>query len=92
MQLALQVFSVRDRLAHGKPERVPGPLCDTYMDAKSIIMVQLLRPDWFKAVDREWVLATEERVDNLLRYIGALYHLPPDDFMNHSQGEITEHP
>jgi len=91
LQLATQIFDIRDRLAHGKAERVSGPMCNDYMEAKSALMVQYLKPHWFKIANKEWLLGTEKRVCELMRYLGSLYKLRDDDFTHHSQGHITEH-
>lgn len=91
LQLATQVFEIRDRLAHGRAERVSGPMCNDYMEAKSVLMVQYLKPRWFSAINKEWVLGTKKRVCDLLLYLGSLYKLRNDDFTDHSRGHVTEH-
>ena len=91
LQFATQVFSVRDRLAHGKSETIDGPLCDTPGDANTILMVQCLKPDWFDVLDKDWIMKSNERVCELLRYLGNLYGLTEDDFTHHSQGHISNH-
>jgi hypothetical protein len=91
LQLAKQFFTIRDKLAHGRAERVSGPICDTYREAKSILMVQYLKPNWFSMITEEWLLNTNDRLCKLLAYLGALYSLPDDDFTHHSQGTISDH-
>jgi len=91
LQLASQLFDIRDRLAHGKPESIPGPMCDTYQEAMSVLMVQHLRPKWLSLVSKEWVIGTRERTVKLLQHLGSLYGLHSDDFQDHSRGEVREH-
>ena len=90
LQLATQLFEIRDRLAHGKEDSIAGPTCDTYMEAKSVLMVQHLKPKWFALVTKGWVLGTRERTVNLLQHLGSLHGFRPDDFQSHSRGEVRE--
>src|SRR3990167_8464625 len=91
LQLATQLFEIRDRLAHGKQESVCGPLCNEYNEAQSALMVQCLKPQWFSVITKEWLLGTNDRVCKLMAYLGSLYRLPDNDFTDHSIGHVTEH-
>ncbi len=91
LQFARQVFGLRDRLAHGKPETIDGPICDNAGEAKSILMVQALKPEWFSVLEKDWILKSKNQVCEVLHYLGCLYGLDTDDFKRHSQSHITEH-
>jgi len=90
LQLAVQLFDIRDRLAHGKQESIVGPKCDTYMEAESVLMVQHLKPEWFALLTKDWVVGTRQRTVALLSHLGALHGLRADDFQLHSSSDIFE--
>lgn len=46
LQFATEVFALKDRLAHGKAERVVGPVFNNQDDANRFLNSQDLRPDW----------------------------------------------
>ena len=91
LQFASQVFGIRDRLAHGKPETVAGPICDDYHTAISIVYVQHLKPTIFNGLNREWMLGSAERLYCLLEHLGGLYGLRDDDFASFSQSKMQQH-
>ena len=91
LQFASQIFAIRDRLAHGKPETVSGPLCDDYHTAISMVYVQNLKPTIFNGLNRDWVLDSAERLYCFLEYIGALYGFSDDDFASFSRSRVEQH-
>jgi hypothetical protein len=88
---ATQVFEIRDRIAHGKPETVSGPLCDDTNTASAILNVQHIKPTLLKNLTKEWVLDSGEQLYALLKYIGSLYKLNSDDFTIYSSSKIERH-
>lgn len=90
LQLAIQLFKIRDRLAHGKEESITGPQCRTYIEAKSALLVGYLQPQWFALVTKDWVIGTRQRMISLLQHLGTIHGLHSDDFQAHSRGEIRE--
>ena len=91
LQFATQVFSIRDRLAHGKPEAVADPLFNDHHTAVSMLYVQHIKPSIFNTLDREWVLDSSERLYVLLEYLGSLYGLSNDDFSSFSHSHVQQH-
>jgi hypothetical protein len=91
LQFASQVFGIRDRIAHGKPETISGPICDDYQTAISMAYVQHIKPSIFDKLDRDWILDSAERLYSLLEYIGALYGLHEDDFASFSEAVMQRH-
>ena len=91
LQFAQQIFSIRDRIAHGKPETVSGPVCDDSQSAVSILMVQNLKPSAIKGLTREWVLSSGEKLYLLLEYLGSLFRLRSDDFTSFSTSKVERY-
>ena len=83
LQFAHEVFRLRDRLAHGKPERVLGPKTTNREEAERLLasMPDVLRPDWYRALTREWIVAAKERFRLLMTYLAGLYGLHESDHL-----------
>lgn len=88
---ASQVFDIRDRVAHGKPETVSGPLCDDTNTASAILNVQHIKPTILKNLTKEWILVSSDQLYALLEYLGSLYKLRTDDFTSYSSSKIDRH-
>lgn len=88
LKVAPEIFAIRDRLAHGKPESVVGPVCDDYHTAISMLYVQHLKPNLFAGLDRKAVLELGRRFYVLLNHLGALYRLEPDEFSSFSTSHV----
>lgn len=74
LQFAQQVFALRDKLAHGKPELVYGPTCDTREEALDKMREPWLYiPKWYNDINRQWIIESEVRFDNLIIYLGSLF-------------------
>jgi hypothetical protein len=87
LQFATEVFALRDKLAHGKPERVVGPVLNNQDDAERF-PTEDLQPDWYKQVTREWVLEAKERFRLLMIYLGGLFGLHESDHLQLLTGGI----
>jgi hypothetical protein len=61
LQFATQVFTVRDRLAHGKPEFVLGPVCKDQEEANNVMNTDSIKPKWFADISKEWMFASNAR-------------------------------
>lgn len=67
LQFANKVFSLRDRLAHGKPEIVYGPVTESEEQAlESLDDHGLFLPEWRKQITREWIIQSEENYKLLI--------------------------
>lgn len=87
LQFATEVFKLRDKLAHGKPERVLGPLVERGADIDPTAAE--LQPEWYSRITKEWVLDAKERFRALMIYLGSLFGLHESDHLHLSSGGIT---
>ena len=85
---ATEVFALRDRLAHGKPERVVGPTFNNQDDANRFLNSQDLQPDWYRNITREWVMEAKERFRLLMVYLGGLFGLHESDHLLTATGGL----
>lgn len=94
LQFCSQVFKIRDKLAHGKPERVTGPVCVSPADAYTYIKGanSSLEPDWYKLLTKEWVMSAKAKHQELMEYISSLYGLGKQEHLRVSTGSIMELP
>ena len=91
LQLAINIFNIRDQLAHGKPETILGPLLDCHETARAIVYVQKLKPSVLSGLDRKWVLQSGDKLYDLLEYLGGLFGLEKNDFSSFSWGYTKRH-
>lgn len=91
LQFATEVFQIRDCLAHGKPERVEGKLFDTRQEAMNVLGTLEMEPEWFKRIDKQWIMDSKYRIDNLMRYLSGLYNSPPLAYQSGASGGVIEH-
>lgn len=91
LQFAVEIFGMRDQLAHGKPDTVPGPILECSETALSMLMVQHIKPPVLQGLGREWVVSSSTRLYALLEYLGALFGLEADDFATYSSSFIKQH-
>lgn len=88
LQFATEVFRLRDKLAHGKPERVLGPKLPDHAEPEKMLVGDKLQPDWYKSLNVEWVLSAKERFHALMVYLGALFGYPDADHLHSASGGI----
>lgn len=88
LQFATEVFALRDRLAHGKAERVVGPVFDNRSDANKFLNTQDLQPAWYSGVTRDWALQAKERFRLLMLYLGGLFDLHESDHLHQATGGL----
>jgi hypothetical protein len=92
LKFAKEVFSLRDRLAHGKPERVVGPKFRTEAEAAKYLsgpnLHPALQPEWYTRITPEWVLSAKERFRLLMVYLGGLFGLHESDHLLSSTGGL----
>lgn len=80
LQFANEVFKLRDKLAHGKPERVIAPAGD------EPVTISDLEPEWYRTINKEWVIASKEQFHQLMIYFGALFDFHESDHLELSTG------
>lgn len=88
LQFATEVFALRDRLAHGKPERIVGPVFKSQVDANCFLNSQNLQPDWYKSITKEWVIEAGERFRLLTIYLSELFDLHESDHLLMATGGL----
>lgn len=86
LQYAAELFSLRDRLAHGKPEFVRGPICVSQMEAEEKLSGDMLDPPWFRKISGPWLAGARGSFRDLMRHLSGLYSLDPADHQLHSTG------
>ncbi|MDR2851962.1 MAG: hypothetical protein LBV61_02720 [Burkholderiaceae bacterium] len=89
LQFCTEVFKLRDKLAHGKPESVFGSIETDINAAHHLLINNLLQPDWYTSITREWILQAKERFRVLMIYLGDLYGLHESDHLHVSSGGIS---
>jgi len=86
LQFAAEVFKIRDKLAHGKPERVLGPVID---DANPVEINPLeLQPEWYRKITKDWVLQAKERFRNLMTHLGNMFGEHESDHLMTATGGV----
>lgn len=91
LQFASQVFQLRDKLAHGKPEMVYGPVLPDNAEPERMKLGDDLQPEWYKAINREWVIQAKERFHALMTYLDSLYGFHESDHLQSSSGGVLVH-
>jgi hypothetical protein len=90
LQFATEVFALRDRLAHGKPERIVGPKFRTEAEAARYLggpqLNSALQPDWYTGITEDWVMTAKERFRLLMVYMGGLFGFHESDHLLTSTG------
>ena len=88
LQFASEVFKLRDKLAHGKPERVVGPVVRVAGEADRVAASDELQPDWYKSLTKDWILEAKERFRILMIYLAGLYDLHESDHLQSATGGL----
>ena len=86
LQFMSEVFSVRDKLAHGKPEHVFGPTRKERLQAWDD--VEELLPDWLEKITKDWVLEAKSRHHALMTHLANLFGEKEDDYLHYSTGTV----
>jgi len=90
LQFAQEVFQIRDKLAHGKPEKVKGELFSTYKEAEDTLGSQEMEPDWFKKINREWIVKSKDRFTLLMEYLSEIANHPKESYKFGADGGVIE--
>lgn len=74
LDFAVEVFTIRNQLAHGKPERVELAFTAPPEEAADYLSHADLSPEWFApCLSLEWARAAKERFLPLTSHLGALF-------------------
>ena len=88
LQFATEVFALRDKLAHGKSERVVGPVFTNEAEAMTYHRHQDPQPDWYAKITKDWVIEAKERFRHLMIYLGGLFDYHESDHLSISTGGL----
>jgi hypothetical protein len=88
LQFATEVFRLRDKLAHGKPERVLGPKRPDDPESEKLLAADVFTPDWYKSITLEWITSAKERFRLLMVYLGALFGHGESDYLHSASAGI----
>lgn len=85
LQFAVSLFSLRDKLAHGKPERVVGPVFQDANVAHEFPMTGL-KPAWFTKLNKAWAMKAKEQFTQLMGYLAQMHGFHESDHLLNSTG------
>ena len=88
LQFATEMFRLRDVLAHGKPERVLGPVFSEEGEAYRFLHSHDLETEWYSGITREWVMEAKEHFRLLMLYLGGLFGFHESDHLTSSTGGL----
>lgn len=88
LQFATEIFALRDKLAHGKSERVIGPEFESQDQAGNWLMEGNFEPEWYKKLDKEWADIAYERFCLLMKYLAELFDLEEHDYLQIGSGSL----
>jgi hypothetical protein len=86
LQFATTLFSLRDKLAHGKPERILGPVFDSAEEAREYSLRGRFQPAWFTTLNRAWALKAQVQFTELMGYLARINGLHESDHLLISTG------
>lgn len=87
LQFASTLFSLRDKLAHGKPERILGPVFQNANDAQEFAM-RTLEPAWFTKLNKAWAMKAKIQFTELMGYLAEMHDLHESDHLLSSTGGL----
>jgi hypothetical protein len=93
LQFATEIFSLRDKLAHGKAESVDSPLpVNTNIDRETFVALHgssdLVQPDWYANITIAWVIEARGRFESLMAYLGKLFGYSASDYLESAQSHL----
>ncbi len=88
LQFALEVFRLRDKLAHGKAESVAGPKLPLVLDPNALLLNTKLRPEWYDSINLGWAKEANKRLTVLLSYLSVMLGFPEQDYMRAATGSV----
>lgn len=88
LQFATEVFRIRDKLAHGKSERVTGTVETDYGRVHATSIGNSLEPGWYLAINRDWIVQAKARFRQLMIYLGRLFDYHESDHLELASGGV----
>lgn len=90
LQFLTEIFDLRDRLAHGKPEKMRRGPYATYPEAERALEGEDAEPAWYKKLDSEWLAASHKRLDTAMRYFASLHGFEESEFTSTATTTVDE--
>lgn len=91
LQFAASVFKLRDKLAHGKPERVVSPSFDSAEEALRLLAPDALRPVWYSQLNKAWAYKAKLEFTDLMQQLAKMHGLHESDhLLSASSGVIQD--
>jgi hypothetical protein len=88
LQFVSEIFKLRDKLAHGKPENILGPCTKDIEAAKKILATNQIQPEWYIKITHEWLLKAKIRFHKLMCYLANLFDLHENDHLLSSESGV----
>lgn len=86
LDFAVELFEIRNRLAHGKPERVELSFVTPAEEAERYLTQTDLTPTWFKpCLSLSWAAESRKRFLPLTSYLGGLFGKIPAHIVHASE-------
>ena len=86
LQFIKELFTIRDKLAHGKPEKIEGDIYPTIEDAHTALSKFDPEPGWYSKIDREWIIRAKDKYHEAMVYLGNLHGFHESDYLLLSSG------
>jgi hypothetical protein len=87
---AAQLFELRDKLAHGKPEEVSGPRFSDEANAEEFIKNAEFEPTWFSALNEAWYEESKTKFEELMEYLAVLCGMSPTAHFHRATAYVVE--
>jgi len=90
LQFLLELFRLRDRLAHGKPEQVSSAPFASENEVRAAVANPHLKdePEWYDRLDRAWAMSAKDRFLRAMTYLGQLHGYHESDHLLRSSTSI----
>jgi len=91
LQFIKSLFVIRDKLAHGRPELVKSKAFQSkkkIIDAENAEPTYEEQPNWYKKLNRAWVVSAKDKFRIAMQYLGSLHGFHKSDYLCHSTGGI----
>lgn len=92
LQFVSELFRLRDRLAHGKPEQLRSGPYSSAAEVDTALHSGLEEPQWYRDLDLAWTMSAKERFRTAMVYLGALHGFPESDHLLSSTCSVEREP
>jgi len=88
LQFVQELFRLRDRLAHGKPELLRSVPYASRESAHAAVGPLVEEPEWYRRLDQAWAVSAKVRFNRAMVYFGALHGFHESDHLLRSSTSI----